>query len=138
MADEYTKPIPRPENIELTQPFWDAAKRHEFIMPRCRKCGSYFWYPRPHCPDCLTEDWEWSAVSGRGRLYTFTVVRQPQNPAFADDTPYAYAVVQLDEGVRMLSNVVDCEVDDLSVDMPLQVTFDDITDEWTLVKFKPA
>ncbi|MBM3141026.1 MAG: Zn-ribbon domain-containing OB-fold protein [Chloroflexi bacterium] len=138
MAD-YAKPLPRQEVPELTQPFWDAATRHELLIPRCRPCNRYFWYPRPACPHCLREDWEWAKVSGRGRLHTYTVVRQPQNPNFQGDVPYAYAVVQLDEGVRMISNIVDCPIPDgLQVDMPLVATFDDVTPEWTLVKFKPA
>jgi len=77
-------------------------------------------------------------VSGRGRLHTYTVVYQPANAAFRDDTPYIYAVVQLDEGPRMVSNVVQCEIDTVRVDMPLEAIFDDVTLEWTLVKFKPA
>lgn len=138
MAD-YTKPLPRPEDPELTQPFWDAAKRHELVIPRCARCDAYFWYPRPACPTCLREGWEWTPVSGRGRLHTYTVVRQPSNPNFEPDVPYAYAVVQLEEGVRMVTNIVDCEVPDgLAVDMPLEVSYDDVADGWTLVKFKPA
>jgi uncharacterized OB-fold protein len=77
-------------------------------------------------------------VSGRGRLHTYTVVYQPANAAFRDDTPYIYAVVQLDEGLRMVANVVQCEIDAVRVDMPLEAIFDAVTPEWTLVKFKPA
>jgi uncharacterized OB-fold protein len=77
-------------------------------------------------------------VSGRGRLHTYTVVYQPSQAAFRDDTPYIYAVVQLDEGPRMVSNIVQCEIDAVRVDMPLEAIFDDVTPEWTLVKFKPA
>jgi uncharacterized OB-fold protein len=77
-------------------------------------------------------------VSGRGRLHTYTVVYQPGNAAFRGDTPYIYAVVQLDEGPRMVSNIVQCEIDAVRVDMPLEAIFDDVTPEWTLVKFKPA
>lgn len=138
MAD-YDKPLPRAMDPNLSQPFWDGAKRHELLIPRCRSCSQHFWYPRQACPNCLTEDWEWAQASGKGRLYSFTVVRQPQNPAFQEDVPYPYAIVQLDEGVRMISNVVDVEVPDgLEVDMRLEVTFDDVTDEWTLPKFRPA
>ncbi len=136
---DYAKPLPRQEDPDLTQPFWDAAKRGELIIPRCPRCDAYFWYPRSVCPTCLREGWEWAPVSGKGRLHSFTVVRQPANPTFEGDVPYAYAIVQLDEGVRMISNIVECEIPDgLSVDMRLEATFDDVTDEWTLVKFKPA
>lgn len=138
MTSEYKKPLPRPLSPALTRPFWEAAKRQELVMPRCKRCDHLFWYPREECPQCLSNDLEWVKVSGRGRLHTFTVIRQPANPAFGDDVPYVYAVVQLDEGPRMVSNVVDCEVDQLRVDMPLMATFDAVTPEWTLVKFKPA
>ena len=138
MAD-YDKPLPRPEMRELTQPFWDAAKRHELVLPRCLRCNQYFWYPREICPDCLQAEWEWAPASGRGRLYSFTVVRQPLLPQFAGDVPYAYALVQLDEGPRMVTNIVDCEIPDgLEVDMLVEATYDDVSDDYTLVKFRPA
>ena len=109
------------------------------IIPRCLQCGRHFWYPRQACPHCLSPDWEWTKASGHGRLHTYTIVRQPQNPAFNDDVPYAYAMVQLDEGVRMISNLVDVEVPEgVKIDMELEVTWDDVTDEWTLPRFRPA
>jgi uncharacterized OB-fold protein len=138
MAD-YDKPLPRPEQEELTRPFWEAAKRHELTIPRCKFCNQFFWYPREVCPVCLRQDWDWEQVTGRGRLHTFTVVRQPMNPAFNEDVPYAYAIVQLDEGIRMITNIVDCEIPDgLAIDMRVEAVFDDVADDWTLVKFRPA
>jgi len=138
MAAEYNKPLPRPLNPELTRPFWEAAKRHELVMPRCKTCDQLFFYPRSECPRCLGSDLEWVGVSGRGRLHSFTIVNQPANAAFRDDVPYVYAVVQLIEGPRMISNLVECDVESVSVDMPVEAVFDDVTPEWTLVKFKPA
>jgi uncharacterized OB-fold protein len=138
MDTDYRKPLPRPLSPELTRPFWEAAKRHELVLPRCKTCDYLFFYPRSECPRCLSNQLEWMRVSGRGRLHTYTIVNQPANAAFRDDTPYVYAVVQLDEGPRMVSNVVQCAIDVLSVDMPLEAVFDDVTPEWTLVKFKPA
>ena len=135
----YEKPLPRPPEPELTAPFWDAAKRHELILPHCAHCDKFFWYPREACPRCLRSGWSWVAASGKARLHTYTVVRQPANPAFAEDVPYAFAVIQLAEGVRMMSNIVECDIPDgLEVNMPLEVVFDDIDSDWTLVKFKPA
>ena len=136
MTTEYKKPLPRQISPKLTQPFWDAAKRHELIIPRCKSCGEYFWYPREECPNDLSPDVEWAKVSGKARLYTFTVVQQPQSAAFREDVPYIYAIVQLEEGVRLISNVV-APIEDVKVDMPLEVMFDDVTPDWTLVKFKP-
>jgi uncharacterized protein len=138
MATEYRKPLPRPLNPLLTQPFWGAAKRHELVMPRCKTCDCLFFYPRSECPRCLHTNLEWVRVSGRGRLHSYTIVYQPANAAFKDDAPYIYAVVQLDEGPRLVSNVVQCNPDEVRVDMPLVAVFDDVTPEWTLVKFRPA
>ena len=138
MATASSKPLPRPISPELTRPFWEAAKRHELVMPRCTTCDHLFFYPRSECPRCLSNHLEWVRVSGRGRLHTYTIVYQPANAAFRDDTPYIYAVVQLDEGPRMVSNVVQCDLDVVKVDMPLEAIFDDVTPECTLVKFKPA
>ena len=138
MADDYKKPLPRPFSPELSRPFWEGAKRHELVMPRCRTCDHFFFYPREECPRCFSRDHQWSTVSGRGRLHTYTIVRQPANPAFTDDGPHVYALVQLDEGPRMVTNIVECEFDSLQVDMPVVAVYDDVTPEWTLVKFKPA
>jgi hypothetical protein len=86
----------------------------------------------------MSSNLEWTQVSGKGRLYSFTLVRQPVNPAFQEDVPYAYAMVQLAEGPRMISNIVECDVTTLEIDMPLEAVYDDVTPECTLVKFKPA
>ena len=138
MATPYTKPLPRPLSPELTRPFWEAARRHELLMPRCTMCDYVFFYPRSECPRCLSANLEWVKVNGRGRLHSFTVVQQPANAAFRDDVPYVYAVVQLDEGPRLVSNIVQCDIDALRVDTSLEAVFDDVTPEWTLVKFKPV
>jgi uncharacterized OB-fold protein len=139
-APQFTKPSPRAADPDLTQPFWEATKRNELVIPYCKQCGEHFWYPRAACPGCLSENWEWSRVSGNGRLHAYTVVRQPGNPAFNDDVPYVNALVQLDEGVKIFSNLVDVDVDGggFEIDMRLQAVFEPIDDDWTLVKFKPA
>ncbi len=138
MTSQTSKPMPRPESRWLTAPFWEAAKRHELVCQRCRQCASWIFYPREQCPTCFSTDLEWAAVSGKGRVFAFTIVYQPANSAFEPDAPYAYAIVQLDEGVRMPTNIVDCELDSIRVDMPVSVVFDDVSAEWTLVKFKPS
>ena len=137
MTSEYKKPLPRPENPTLTQPYWDAAKRHELVMPRCKNHNGFFWPPRELCPVCLSMELEWAPVGGNGRVYSYTIINQPGIPAFADDVPYAYAHVQLDEGIRLTTNIVGCPVEEIQVDMPVTVEFDDVTPEVTLVKFRP-
>ncbi len=131
------RPQPRfPEND--TQPFWEATKRHELVIPRCRTHDGFFFYPRELCPVCLSSDIEWAKVTGRGRVHAFTIVHQPNDPAFAEDAPYVYAVIQLDEGARLISNVIGLPPEEVTVDMPVVAVFEDVTPEWTLVKFRPA
>ncbi len=133
-----TKPMPRPAHKGLTKPFWDAAKRHELVMQRCDNCTNWIFYPREQCPNCFSQKLSWAPVSGRGRVYAFTIVHQPGNPAFEADAPYAFATIQLDEGVRLVSNVIGIDPHDVKIDMPVVVSFDDVNPDWTLVKFKPA
>ena len=135
---ELRKPLPVPENIELTKPFWEAAKRHELMMQRCKKCADWIFYPREQCPNCLSQDLEFQKVSGRGRVYAYTTVYQPAHPAFVPDSPYVFAVVQLDEGVRVATNIVGIAHEQVKVDMAVEATYEDVTPDWTLVKFKPV
>lgn len=130
------KPLPTPTPI--TQPFWDAARQHKLSIQRCRSCERYVFYPRPFCPHCGAGDLDWTEVSGRGTVYSFTVARRATARAFAPDVPYVIAIVELDEGPRMATNIVGCELDDVRIGMPVQATFEDVTDEITLVKFRPA
>jgi uncharacterized OB-fold protein len=134
----YKKPLPRPENKELTKPYWDAIKRHELHMQRCKSCDRLIFYPREQCPFCLSQDLDYAPVSGRGRVHAYTIVHQPADSNFAPDAPYVFALIQLDEGVRMISNVIDCDPNDVHIDMPVVATYEDVTPDWTLVKFKPA
>ena len=138
MTTEYNKPLPVPINPQLTAPFWEGARRGELVLPRCRTCSTVFFYPRELCPECLSSNLDWVAASGRGRVYSYTIVHQPAHPSFRADSPYLYAIVQLDEGVRMVSNVVDCPHDELAINMPVVAVFDAVTPETTLVKFRPA
>ena len=135
---ELRKPVPVPENIELTKPFWEAAKRHELMMQRCKKCAEWIFYPREQCPNCFSQDMEFQKVSGRGRVYAYTTVYQPAHPAFNDEAPYVFAIVQLDEGVRVATNIVGVPHEQVKVDMAVEAAYEDVSPEWTLVKFKPV
>ena len=84
MPTEYSKPLPRAISPELTKPFWDGAKRGELLMPRCKRCDNMFFYPREECPKCASDNLAWVKVSGKGRLHSFTIVRQPADPSFHD------------------------------------------------------
>ena len=138
MADEkkYKKPLPRVD--EESKGFWEACQRHELYVQRCRGCGAFRQYPRAVCPTCLSSDTDWVLSSGRGTVYTYTVTYQNLAPGFREELPYVMAYVELDEGVRLLSNIVGCAPDALRIGMPVEVVFEDVTAEVTLPKFKPA
>ncbi len=130
---EYLKPLPKPS--PTSRPFWDAARRHDLKLQRCAGCGKFIFYPRTRCPYCFGDQLEWRAVSGRGKVYSYTVVRRASHRAFTD--PYVLAIVELEEGPRMTTNIV-AAPESVRVDLPVVVHFDDVTPENTLVKFKPA
>lgn len=129
---------PLPEPSEVTRPFWEGLRRRELRLQRCEECGRYVFYPRSACPHCMSERLEWTAVSGRGRVYTYTVVRRAMIPAFQEEVPYVLAIVELEEGPRVPTNVVGCEVEAVRVDMAVKAYYDDVTEEVTLLKFEPA
>ena len=133
---EYKKPLPVPS--ELSPPFWESCRRHELVVQRCHSCAAFRFPPAPLCPECLSEATEWKRVSGRGRVFSFVVFRRVYHPAFEADLPYTVALVELDEGPRLISNVVGCPPEDVTCDMPVEVVFEDVTPEVTLPKFRPA
>ena len=133
---DYNKPLPTP--TPETQPFWDGLKAHELRVMHCMNCDHTYLYPRPYCPKCFSDKTEWRAASGRGSLHTYMINHRPPSPAW--EAPYVIAIVELEEGPRLMSNLVDIAADPsvLTIDMPLQVVYDDVTDQVTLPKFRPA
>ncbi len=131
---EYLKPLPKP--TPTSQPFWEAARRHELMLQRCGSCGNFVYYPRDRCPQCFSDNLRWERCSGRGKVYSYTVVRRASSRSFAD-APYVLAIVELDEGVRMTTNIA-APPENVQVGMPVIAFFDDVTPQHTLVKFKPA
>ncbi len=128
-------PVPTPE----TRPFWEAARRHELVLPRCRACGQLHFYPRAICPHCGAADLEWVPGSGRGRVHTFTIVHRGQR-GFPLPPPYVLAIVELEEGPRMMTTLVDVAPDPavVRIGMPVEVAWADVTPEVTLPRFAPA
>lgn len=131
----YTKPLPTPSRTSAE--FWKAAKKHGFRLQRCQDCGHYVFYPRSLCPRCLSSNLRWEKVSGRGEVYSYTIIRRAGIPGFEKDVPYVFAIVELDEGPRMATNIVDIEPEKVTIGLKVEVHFDDVTPEITLVKFKP-
>jgi hypothetical protein len=135
----YAKALPQatPE----TQEFWDGLKRHELRIQRCQDCNQFYFFPRPFCPHagCRSSNVEWETVSGKGKLHTYVISHRGFGP-WGEDVPYVIAVVELDEGPRMMTNLVNVEPEPekLPPDMALEIVYDDVTDEVTLPKFQPA
>lgn len=135
MAD-YQKPIPIPS--PESEPFWEAARRHELLLPYCAACAQFFFYPRKFCPRCFSWEIEWRVCSGRGTLYSFAIQYRPQMIGFTP--PYVTAIIQLEEGPRMMTTLVGIDPDPalIKCDMPVEIEWQDVNDEIALPLFRPA
>lgn len=126
------RPLPSPN--DLTTGFWEAATRHELVVQRCGGCDLLRHYPQPMCAACHSTDWTWSPVSGRGVVYSFTVTEQAFHPAWADALPYAVATIELDEGVRMVTDLPADDVADVAIGRRVEVFFhDEVGDDGRVV-----
>lgn len=132
----YVKPLPQPNGD--TKPFWDGCKQHQLRFQRCKDCKHVRWPPSIVCPMCYSYDTEWVVASGKGKVYTFVVYRQVYHEAFRDDIPYITAIVELQEGPHLLTNIVGCNPEQVECDMPVEVVWENITEEFSLPKFKPV
>jgi len=128
----------RPEITPLHAPFWEYVRAHELRLQRCDDCGRYRFIPLELCPACHSVASTWSPVSGRGTVYTFTVVHRAPTPAYQADAPYVIAQVELEEGPRISSTLAGVDPDAVRIGMPVEVVFDDVDAELTLYRFRPA
>lgn len=144
MTNEYRRPLPKIS--ETTRPFWEGCKRHELLIQRCGDCGTYRFPPRPMCPKCNSMNSGWSKVSGKGEIFSFIVVpgfklqAAPMGSWPEDGYPINVVIVELPDagGVHIVSNLVECRSEEIKVGMPVKVVFEDVTEEITLPKFRPA
>lgn len=139
MSDEgqaYTKPLPEP--TEVSRPFWEAAREGRLLVQRSKRTGKTVFYPRGVSPWGPDDELEWVQASGRGTVYSFTVARRPTAPQWAGDGPYVIAIVELEEGAHMTTNIVGCTPEEVRIGMAVEAVFDAVTPEVTLVKFRPA
>jgi hypothetical protein len=131
----YSKPLPALDN--WNRPFWEACRKGLLVAPKCGDCGHVFSPPGPVCPRCLSRHLQWHQLSGRGRVESWVVFHQLYYKGFAEELPYNVAMIRLDEGVRMLSNVVGTTNEQLHVDMKVEVVFENATDEIAIPRFRP-
>jgi hypothetical protein len=139
---EPTKPKlpPKPVPVVNTwaKPFWDAAREQRLLIQRCPECRETVFYPRVACPHCGCGQLDWIEASGRGSVYSYTVVESNAPSAFQADMPFVIAVIRLEEGVQMLSNVVGCDPFEVACEMPVEVVFEKRDEQFTLPKFRPC
>jgi len=129
-------PIPDSES----EPFWNAAAEGRLVYQHCRSCGNDYHYPRARCPQCWSDQVEWRDASGRGTVYTYSVVRQNPIPPFRERVPYAVGIVELEEGPRMMSALVEARPEDIRIGLPVEVVFEREggDDGMVVPRFRPA
>jgi len=135
MADYQGKFLPRPG--PETESWWEHCRAHRLMLQRCSGCGQYQFYPRVVCASCGGGQLEWQPSAGQGSVQTYTICRLPVAEAYAADVPYVVALVRLDEGPVMMCNVIGCDPDSVAVGMPVEVVFEDRTDEISMPQFRP-
>lgn len=128
---------PSPESTELTRPYWQAAAEERLVMPKCGACGHVSFPPRQWCPECFSGDLQWVEASGRATLLSFSKVYLDPFDGYADTLPYVLAVVQLEEGPQLMSNIVDCDPERIAIGDPLRVLFER-RGEGAVPQFTPA
>lgn len=133
---DFTKPLPVP--TPTSQPFWDGLNDGVVRIQRCDACNAWVFYPRSRCSNCLSDALSWHEVTGNGVLYTFTIARQPTAPHFADEVPQKLAVVELAEGVRLTTTLVNVDEAAIRVGMAVKPCFDQVADGITLLRYQPA
>jgi uncharacterized OB-fold protein len=132
-----TKLLEPPES-SLSRPYWAASREERLVLPYCTACRAFFWYPRPVCPACLADGVEWRDAAGTGVVHAVTVVHNPGPGRDAKDGPYAVAIVELTEGVRVLSNVAGVAPEAVAIGTPVRVAWHPLSDGRKLPVFTPA
>jgi uncharacterized OB-fold protein len=140
MLGERVLPAPAPFVLPEVKPFWDGTAAGRLLLPRCDDCQTLIWYPRPFCPSCASSRVSWIEASGRGSIYSFTVNRRGQADlsAYKEAGPYVLAYVELDEGPRVMTNIVDCDPDTVKIGQRVQVVFHNTGEGTALPRFRPA
>ena len=136
MIDHSGKIFPRPS--PETAVYWEACRNHKLMIQKCSNCNHYQFYPRIICTECMSQNVEWIVASGLAEVSSFTIVRRPVSKAYADEVPYVVALIKLDEGPTMKSNIVECDIDNVNIGMRVEVLFEDWSEEISIPKFRPV
>lgn len=127
-------PLPIP-SIE-TEPFWKAVQERKLLMPKCDQCGKVTFPPTVACPHCGSEKFTWTAMSGLGKVYSFVVYHRVYHPSLKEKVPYVVALIELDEGPRIISNIVGMPIDEVTCEMPVSVVYEEVHDGYLIPKFR--
>lgn len=133
---EYNKPLPQIENY--TQAFWDGTRNGKLLIQSCSACSARIFFPRKQCPECWSTDLGWQEASGKATIYAFSVTYEGVEAVFREDLPIILAWVDLPEGIRMQTNIIDCDPDDVHIGQEVEVVFKNVTDDITLPYFRPT
>lgn len=138
--DSVKEQFPLPVPTKLSRPFWEAAKTGKLVFQFCHQCQSFQSYPKPCCSECGSDSLEWKGVCGKGRVYSFTIPRYVvgNSSFFQDKLPFIVAIIELDEGIRIYSNIIGVKPEGVTIGMKVQVEFENISPEINLPKFKPV
>jgi uncharacterized OB-fold protein len=121
-----------------TRDFWKATKQNKLMIQHCKECNSNIFFPKKVCPECWSENLTWIEASGKAKVNTFTVMLDMVEPKFMKDLPYVLAMVDLPEGIRMTTRIVNCKPEDVAIDMDVEVLFDEVSAECSLPVFQPT
>jgi uncharacterized protein len=139
-VEERVLPAPAPQVMPEIKTYWDATAEGRLLLPRCEDCQTVVWYPRPFCPECASLRIGWFEASGRGHVYSFTVNRRGQAdlPAYREAGQYVLAYVELEDGPRVMTNIVECDPDGVAIGQKVEAVFHDTGQGTALLRFKPA
>ena len=129
-----TRPVPEPTPV--TAPFWEACKAHQLLLQRCETCGHTQFYPRSFCTACMSDELRWRSARGRGTVYSYSTVHRALLPGFEEDLPYVVAMIELEEGVRLLSQIIGCAPEEVSIGLAVHVVFESVQEGVVLPKFR--
>lgn len=135
MEFDMTKPVPEVQPWSLR--FWEGTKNGKLLIQICKECNSRIFYPRKYCPECWSGNLDWMESKGRGKIFTFSTAFSMVEPRFMDELPYTLAYVDLDEGIRMMTRIVDCDWKDITIGMEVEVAFFQRGD-FSLPYFRPV
>lgn len=133
---DMTRPLP--ETQPWSKPFWEGTKQGKLLIQHCKDCNVNIFYPRKVCPECWSKNMDWITASGKAKVYMFSTAYDMVEPKFMADLPYTVAYVNLEEGIRMMTRIVECDPADIHIDMEVEVVFHKLNDDYYLPYFKPV